>query len=302
MNLRSGAFQIFCRVRGSGPWLTFLHGFPTSSWDWAKVAPGLESRFRLLCFDFLGFGDSEKPRKHRYSILEQGDVTEAVWRHFGVEETGVVAHDYGATVALELLSRDIAQALSTRISGLVLLNSALYEHLARPLLIQRLLAKPIVGPFVARATTERAFARSFSSVFSSRHPIVDSEVREHWQVLQRRGSSVPVSPRLARYLAERKLHAARWESALERDDAPKTFLWGMSDPRCATIRNSRCPTWWREKFPQPSEATSSRISPRRSFLVSTPHPKTPCKQNRAIDRFLSNEVLCVAVLGNRRSL
>jgi pimeloyl-ACP methyl ester carboxylesterase len=234
MNLRSGAFQIFCRVRGSGPWLTFLHGFPTSSWDWAKVAPGLESRFRLLCFDFLGFGDSEKPRKHRYSILEQGDVTEAVWRHFGVEETGVVAHDYGATVALELLSRDIAQALSTRISGLVLLNSALYEHLARPLLIQRLLAKPIVGPFVARATTERAFARSFSSVFSSRHPIVDSEVREHWQVLQRRGSSVPVSPRLARYLAERKLHAARWESALERDDAPKTFLWGMSDPRSGT--------------------------------------------------------------------
>jgi pimeloyl-ACP methyl ester carboxylesterase len=231
MNLRSGAFQIFCRVRGSGPWLTFLHGFPTSSWDWAKVAPGLESRFRLLCFDFLGFGDSEKPRKHRYSILEQGDVTEAVWRHFGVEETGVVAHDYGATVALELLSRDIEQALSTRISRLVLLNSALYEHLARPLLIQRLLAKPIVGPLVARATTERAFARSFSSVFSSRHPIVDSEVREHWQVLQRRGSSVPISPRLIGYIAERKLHAARWEGALERGDPQTTLLWGMSDPR-----------------------------------------------------------------------
>lgn len=231
VNLRSGAFQIFCRVRGSGPWLTFLHGFPTSSWDWAKVAPGLESRFRLLCFDFLGFGDSEKPRKHRYSILEQGDVTEAVWRHFGVDETGVVAHDYGATVALELLSRDIEQALSTRISRLVLLNSALYEHLARPLLIQRLLGKPIVGPLVARATTERAFARSFSSIFSSRHPIVDSDVREHWQVLQRRGSSVPISPRLVGYIAERKLHAPRWERALERGDQQTTLLWGMSDPR-----------------------------------------------------------------------
>jgi pimeloyl-ACP methyl ester carboxylesterase len=231
IRLRSGAFEIFCRVRGSGPWLTFLHAFPTSSWDWAKVVPGLESRFRVLCFDFLGFGDSDKPRDHPYSILEQSDLTEAVWRHFGVEETGVVAHDYGATVALELMARHIEQALSTRISRFVLLNSALYAHLGRPLLIQRVLGKPILGPLVARAMTERAFARSFSSVFSTRHPIRDSEVREHWQALTRRGSSVPVSPRLVRYIAERKLHAARWEGALESRDPPKTFLWGMSDPR-----------------------------------------------------------------------
>jgi pimeloyl-ACP methyl ester carboxylesterase len=231
IDLRSGAFRIFCRVTGSGPWLTFLHGFPTSSWDWAKVAPLLEPRFRLLCFDFLGFGDSEKPRKHRYSILEQGDVTEAVWRHFGVAETGVVAHDYGATVALELVSRELEQARSTRISRLVLLNSALYERLAKPLLVQRLLGKPILGPLVAHAMTERAFARSFSSVFSSRHEIVDSELREHWQVVQRRGSSVPIAPRLVGYIAERKLHASRWEGALERGDPQTTLLWGMADPR-----------------------------------------------------------------------
>jgi pimeloyl-ACP methyl ester carboxylesterase len=78
--------------------------------------------------------------------------------------------------------------------------------------------------------TERAFARSFSSVFSARHPIRDSEVREHWQILARRGSSIPVSPRLVRYIAERKVHAARWEGALERCSVPRVFLWGMSDP------------------------------------------------------------------------
>lgn len=231
IGLGSGAFKIFCRAGGSGPWLTFLHGFPTSSWDWAKVVPALESRFRVLCFDFLGFGDSDKPRGHPYSVLEQSDLTEAVWRHFGVEETGVVAHDYGATVALELMARHIERALSTRISKFVLLNSALYAHLGRPLIIQRFLGKPILGPLAARAISERAFARSFTSVFSTQHPIPDSEVREHWQVLARRGSSVPVSPQLVRYIAERKLHATRWEGALESRDPPTTFLWGMSDPR-----------------------------------------------------------------------
>src|SRR5215218_6209577 len=227
----SGRFQIFCRATGSGPWLTLLHGFPTSSWDWAKIAAALESRFRLLCFDFLGFGDSDKPRDHRYSILEQADIAEAVWRQLEMEETGVVAHDYGATVALELMARKSEQELATRISKVVLLNSALYARLGRPLLVQRLLGKPIIGPLVARAMTERVFVRSFSSVFSSQYPIAESEVREHWEVLQRRGSSVPVSPGLVGYLAERKLHGARWESALERADVPKTFIWGMSDPR-----------------------------------------------------------------------
>src|SRR5215211_7303684 len=79
----SGRFQIFCRATGSGPWLTLLHGFPTSSWDWARVAPALERRFRVLAADFLGFGDSEKPTRHAYSIFEQADLVEALSR--GVE-------------------------------------------------------------------------------------------------------------------------------------------------------------------------------------------------------------------------
>ena len=51
--------MLFCRVEGDGPWLTLLHGFPTSSWDWSRVAPDLARSHRLLGFDFLGFGDSD---------------------------------------------------------------------------------------------------------------------------------------------------------------------------------------------------------------------------------------------------
>src|SRR5437660_10436212 len=150
IELGSGAWDIFVRTSGAGPWLTLLHGFPTSSWDWAKVAPALEQRFRLLCFDFLGFGDSDKPRKHSYSIAEQADVTEALWQHFGIAETVLAGHDYGATVAQELLARE---RLSARISSVILLNAAVYARLARPLFIQRLLANRIAGALVARAVT-----------------------------------------------------------------------------------------------------------------------------------------------------
>src|SRR5262249_62054689 len=87
IDLESGSWHVFVRTAGSGPWLTLLHGFPTSSWDWAAVARLLEPTFRVLAFDFLGFGDSDKPRDHEYSIDEQADLTEVLWRRFVVEAT-----------------------------------------------------------------------------------------------------------------------------------------------------------------------------------------------------------------------
>jgi pimeloyl-ACP methyl ester carboxylesterase len=228
VELGGDSFEIFCRISGSGPWMTLLHGFPTSSWDWAKVAPELEQRFRLLCFDFLGFGDSDKPRRHRYSIVEQADLTEALWRHLGTVETVLVGHDYGATVVQELLARERTAA---RISSVILLNAAVYVRLARPLVIQRLLANRITGPLVARAVSERVFRRSFASIFSLQHPIGAAELRQHWRVLQRRGGGAELSHRLSHYMADRKRHAARWEAALESERVPLRFIWGMADPR-----------------------------------------------------------------------
>jgi pimeloyl-ACP methyl ester carboxylesterase len=179
LELDSGSWDIFVRTAGAGPWLTLLHGFPTSSWDWARVAQLLEPSFQMLTFDFLGFGDSDKPRDHEYSIGEQGDLTEALWRRLGIEETGVVGHDYGATVAQELLARAEEGTLEARLSGVVLLNAGLYVELARPLLIQRLLAAPLAGRLLAHLVTERAFSRSLSSVFSNEHQPTATELHEH---------------------------------------------------------------------------------------------------------------------------
>jgi pimeloyl-ACP methyl ester carboxylesterase len=221
VELASGRHQIFIRVAGNGPWLTLLHAFPTSSWDWSRVTPTLESRFRVLALDLLGFGDSAKPCPHEYSIFEQADLVEALWKQLGIERTGVVAHDYGATVAQELLARD-----AEPISRVVLMNAALYAELARPLLVQRLLARARLGPFLARALGERAFTRSITSVSS----VTRADIREQWQLV-RRHEGTRVLPALLRYITERRDNAARWESALEQASVPIHLVWGMSDPR-----------------------------------------------------------------------
>ncbi|HEU0304000.1 MAG TPA: alpha/beta fold hydrolase [Gaiellaceae bacterium] len=248
----AGEHTLFARVSGAGPWLTFLHAFPTSSWDWSRVVPLLEGAHRCLCPDFLGFGDSDKPRRHRYSIVEQADLVEALWGHFGVTETFVVAHDYGATVAQELMARHGAGG---RLTGVVLMNGALYVDLARPLLVQRLLATPGVGPLVARLAGYRAFARGMASVFSEEHPLSDEELREHWRVLARQGGTAPIAHRLSHYLRDRADNAGRWEAAIEQTALPLTFVWGMADPRSGAHIAERI----RERVPHASFVALERV-------------------------------------------
>src|SRR5690606_24530368 len=87
---------------GAGEPLLLIHGFPTASWDWSRIWSGLARRFRLIAMDMLGFGFSEKPRPHPYSIFEQADLHEALLAKLGSGACHVLAHDYGDTVAQEL--------------------------------------------------------------------------------------------------------------------------------------------------------------------------------------------------------
>ncbi|MEM1214896.1 MAG: alpha/beta fold hydrolase [Bacteroidota bacterium] len=97
--------QIFTLEEGTGRVLLLIHSFPTASWDWWQMWPTLSDKYRVIALDMLGFGFSDKPRKHAYSILEQADIIEALQRNKGVEKVHLLSHDYGDTVAQELLAR-----------------------------------------------------------------------------------------------------------------------------------------------------------------------------------------------------
>jgi pimeloyl-ACP methyl ester carboxylesterase len=125
------SLHLFYQVTGVGPWVTFLHGFPTCSWDWAEVTGGLAANHQLLIPDLLGFGDSDKPAGHDYSLVEQADLVEALWRHFGIDRSALIAHDIGGSVAQELLARQSEGRLAARLTNVVFLNAALYHGVSR---------------------------------------------------------------------------------------------------------------------------------------------------------------------------
>ncbi|MDP3856622.1 MAG: alpha/beta hydrolase [Stagnimonas sp.] len=111
--------RIFYRDSGASakPALLLIHGFPTASWDWHTLWDGLSARFRLIAPDMIGFGFSAKPRGYGYSIHDQADLHAALCARLGVSEVHVLAHDYGVSVAQELLARNESALLPPLLAG-----------------------------------------------------------------------------------------------------------------------------------------------------------------------------------------
>ncbi len=221
-----GKDRIFVRAAGEGAAVLLLHGFPTSSWDWAACWPALMDRHHVIAFDFLGFGRSDKPRDGDYRLAHQADIAEAVLSHFGVTRYALVAHDYGDTVAQELLARQSEGATKAELRAVVLLNGGLFPETHRPLLLQRLLLGPL-GPLVARLSSYRRFADNLRRICI--RPWTDEDLREHWRLLLR-ADGQRILHKLIRYMDERRRFRTRWVGALQHTRLPVRVIDGLDDP------------------------------------------------------------------------
>jgi pimeloyl-ACP methyl ester carboxylesterase len=214
---------------GTGP-VVFLHGYPSSSFDWRDAFGALEGR-RLVSFDFLGFGLSDKPRDELYSLSKQADIAEEIVGRFADGPVALVAHDMGSSVATELLARDIEGRLSFELSSTLLFNASLVRERASLLWGQKLLLSPL-GPLAARVTSELGFRRSFAGIFSSAHPLSGEEAADQWCLLaHNRGHRL--LDRLIYYNHERVgAPGRRWHEALRDWPGRLALAWAEQDPIC----------------------------------------------------------------------
>ena len=233
--------RIFSRTSATtGEPLLLIHGFPTASWDWAPIWDALAARHRLLTLDMIGFGFSAKPRPYPYSILAQADLFEAFLDHHHIARCHVLAHDYGVTVAQELLARDRG-----RIASICFLNGGLFPETHRALPAQRILASR-VGPLVVRALGYKAFARSMHRVWGT-HRLDRETLAGMWQLVTA-SDGVAVLPALLGYIAERRALRARWVGALVDARMPVRLIVGMDDP----VSGAHMAARYRQLVPRPN--------------------------------------------------
>jgi pimeloyl-ACP methyl ester carboxylesterase len=210
------------------PTIVLLHGFPTSSWDWQPIWSELAKNYRLIALDMLGFGFSDKPNSRTYTIHGQADIVEALVKTKGLTNFHVLAHDYGDTVAQELLARQLEGAGSGTWLSCCLLNGGLFPETHRALLTQKLLLSPL-GKFLNRLTGYSKFSKNFSSVFGPQSKPSEQDLENFWWLINVNNGK-HIFHNLITYMRDRIEHRERWVSALQKSTIPLAVINGSVDP------------------------------------------------------------------------
>jgi pimeloyl-ACP methyl ester carboxylesterase len=155
-------------------------------------------------------------------------LQEALLERLGVSEAHVFAHDYGDTVAQELLARAQDGALSFKINSVVFLNGGLFpeQHRARP--IQKLGLSPL-GSLLGAMLTRDKLRKNFDEIFGPESKASDEEIDGHWALMNERGGR-RVFHKLLQYIPERKMMRARWVGALKETNIAMRLIDGGADP------------------------------------------------------------------------
>lgn len=218
---------VFYKRAGSGPNLLCIHGFPSTSWDFEPIWPGLTTRFDVIAHDLIGLGRSAKP-KQPLPIRLQADVIEELLLQQHISEAHLLAHDLGDTVAQELLARQSEGASRVNWLSCVFLNGGIFPETHRPLLIQKLMLSPL-GPLIVHFMSRKSLAQSFHRIFSDAHPPSEEFIRETWDLMALNDGRSMI-PRLIKYMEERRTYRKRWVDPLTEKIVPIRMINGVDDP------------------------------------------------------------------------
>ena len=189
--------RIFLRREGDpGHAVSFLPGFPDGSFGWAKVRPHLPNATEMpkLFLDYVGMGDSDKPKDYFYSTAERADLVEAIWQDLSIQSTTLVAFDFSSLVVLELLRRRLERsergepAGGPGIRGLFIFNGGLFtDGHSHPWYTTPMLHRL---PSRARRRLGRPFALfkrmpGVRKMWSNGYHVTDAELRELYSALDR---------------------------------------------------------------------------------------------------------------------
>lgn len=233
-----GSGDIYVRDHaGAGPAFVLMHGLPDNLLIYDELIPLLTAAGRrVVAFDFLGFGASDKPAGATYSYAQQVADLAAVIEHRGLDPVVLVPHDSSGFAAL-----NFALDHPDRVAAVSMLNSAYADadDVAWPPMIE-LAARPTM-----RALADAMLARPpqmgwllgwQQEMFAA--PL-SPERQEHFRAAIGKiieanfttppGAGAAYAQMTAQFFDEIARNRARLP-ALRALDIPVRLIWGILDP------------------------------------------------------------------------
>ena len=91
---------------GEGEPILLIPGAFSTYRHWNRVIPYLSEHYKLVCLDYLGVGDSDKPKSgFGYTIEEQADLIVKMIEALQIQEVHILGVSYGGAIALNLAAR-----------------------------------------------------------------------------------------------------------------------------------------------------------------------------------------------------
>jgi pimeloyl-ACP methyl ester carboxylesterase len=165
--------DLFYRDQGDreDPVVVLLHGFSGSQRWWDRVTPDLVRRgLRVIRFDLLGHGASEKPRDG-YAPDEQARRVAGALAKLRVRRATIVGHSMGGTVASAL-----AQERPRLVRRIAVIGTSPRDGFAELPLAGRIATWPVAGELVRRFAPDPAIAAGLDSAFADGVDVPDAFV------------------------------------------------------------------------------------------------------------------------------
>ena len=222
---------IFYREAGprDAPTLVLLHGFPTSSRQFAALIPLLAMKYHVIAPDYPGFGQSDAPPPETYSYTFD-QIAETMARlldHLGIDSYALYIHDYGAPVGLRMIL-----ARPERLRALITQNGNAYAEGLGPkwAKIAEFWAAPEDHPEVVDAFLSHDGTKQ-RHIAGTRHPerYDPASWEDEFAHLSKPGQREIQSALLYDYRTNVASYPA-WQDWLRTNQPPTLIVWGANDP------------------------------------------------------------------------
>jgi pimeloyl-ACP methyl ester carboxylesterase len=226
-----------CDYKGAGPAFVLMHGFPDNLHIWDDLLPYLiASGRRVVTFDFLGFGASDKPAGAAYSFQQQLGDLEAVVEGLGLGKIVPVAHDSSGIASI-----NYALAHPEGVDSIIMLNSAYAEDssVLWPEMITLFATQSLHALAMAVAQSPEQFGWLLNWQKQKFQGALPETQRPHFEeflgpLISKnfldQPSSGPAFVQLAAQFFDAHIQNAKRLPELKTLDVPVKLIWGQFDP------------------------------------------------------------------------
>ena len=249
---------------GDGPPIVLVHGNPTWSFYFRDIIKGLRDENRVIAFDHVGCGLSDKPQRYPYTLATHIRNTGQLIDHLGLESLTLGGHDWGGAIGFGWAVRH-----AERVRRLVVFNTAAFLGGRTPLRI-RLCRWPVVGDLLVRGLN--GFSRSAIYMVCMNRSSMTPEVAKGYLLpydswanrvaVMRFVRDIPMTSRVPSYAILREIEAGL--TTLR--DKPMIVLWGGRDFCFDDLFLGE----WRRRFPR---ADIHRFPDAGHYVVEDAHDR-----------------------------